>query len=198
VLVEVLDGILDGHHVVVLLGVDQIDHRRQRRGLARARRSRDEHQPLVQGAQVEDRVREPQLLRREDLLGDHPEHRPGSAVVLEEVGAEPCEAWQGVAEVGVGHLLELGPVALRRDLAEHLLHLDRIEDRRLLDGDHLPVEAQHRAPPARHVEVGRTDLLHPLEEGVDPGHGAPRQVRAMARSTRPAPLLKGLLGRTPR
>ena len=45
VLVDVLDRILDGEDVLVALGVDLVDHRRQRRRLAAAGRPGDEHQP---------------------------------------------------------------------------------------------------------------------------------------------------------
>ena len=44
VLVDVLDRILDGDDVLAALGVDLVDHRRQRRRLAAAGRAGDEHQ----------------------------------------------------------------------------------------------------------------------------------------------------------
>ena len=43
VLMDVLDRILDGEDVIVPLGVDLVDHRRQRRRLAAAGRPGDEH-----------------------------------------------------------------------------------------------------------------------------------------------------------
>ncbi len=44
VLVDVLDRILDGEDVLAPLGVDLVDHRRERRGLAAAGRAGDEHE----------------------------------------------------------------------------------------------------------------------------------------------------------
>ena len=44
VLVDVLDRILDREDVLAALGVDLVDHRRQRRRLAAAGRAGDEHQ----------------------------------------------------------------------------------------------------------------------------------------------------------
>ena len=46
VVVQVLDGVLDGEDVHRLGLVDAVDHRRQRRALARAGRAHDEHETV--------------------------------------------------------------------------------------------------------------------------------------------------------
>ena len=43
----VFNGILDGHHVIAAMGVDQVDQRGQGRAFAAAGRSGDQDQPLT-------------------------------------------------------------------------------------------------------------------------------------------------------
>ncbi len=47
--VEDLDGVLDGHDVALAVGVHVVDHRRERRRLARARETGDEHEAVDLG-----------------------------------------------------------------------------------------------------------------------------------------------------
>jgi len=69
-----------------------IDHRAQRRGLARPGRTRDEHEPLVQRAEVQDVLREPELFGGEDLRRDDAQHPRNAAAILEGVDAEARQA----------------------------------------------------------------------------------------------------------
>ena len=67
VLVDVLDRILDGEDVLAPLGVDLVDHRRERRRLAAAGRAGDEHQPARPLGEVADDGRQAELVERLDL-----------------------------------------------------------------------------------------------------------------------------------
>ena len=75
VLVHELDRIFDRDDVIGARAVDVVDHRAERRRLARAGRPGDEHEPLVQLAEVQDVRRQAELLGRQDLRRDDAEHR---------------------------------------------------------------------------------------------------------------------------
>ena len=101
VLVDELDRILDRDDVILARLVDVVDHRAQRRRLARAGRAGDEHQPLVQLAQLQDVRRQAELLGGQDLRRDDAEHRARALAIGEDVRAEPRQAGDLVGEVGV-------------------------------------------------------------------------------------------------
>ena len=61
VLVDVLDRILDREDVLVALGVDLVDHRRQRRRLAAAGRAGDEHEAARPLGERRQHRRQPEL-----------------------------------------------------------------------------------------------------------------------------------------
>jgi hypothetical protein len=67
--VQVLDRVLDRDHVLVALAVDLVEHRGERRRLARAGRARDEHQAARLVADLRDHRRQAQLLEASDLVG---------------------------------------------------------------------------------------------------------------------------------
>ena len=69
VVVHELDWILDGDDVVVPVAVHVVEQGGERGRLARAGGAGDEHEPLREEAQVEDRLREAHVLRRADLGG---------------------------------------------------------------------------------------------------------------------------------
>src|SRR5581483_11091716 len=93
--------------VVVPVAVYVVDHGAEGRGLARARRARDEDEPLREEAEVEDRAREPELLGRDDVARDLAEDAAHPRPVAEEVAAEAGPRPELVGEVGVARLLEL-------------------------------------------------------------------------------------------
>ena len=67
VLVHELDRVLDRDDVVGAVAVDVVDQRAERRGLARAGRAGDQHQPLGQVAELQDLLGEAHLLGGDDL-----------------------------------------------------------------------------------------------------------------------------------
>ena len=68
VLVDVLDRILDREDVIVALGVDLVDHRRQRRRLAAAGRAGDEHEAARPLGELGEHRRQAELAEDADLL----------------------------------------------------------------------------------------------------------------------------------
>ena len=76
--VHELDRVLDGEDVFVALGVDLVDHGRQRRRLARSGRPGDQHQPARPVAQLADHRRQAQLIEGLDLQRNQRKTRPTS------------------------------------------------------------------------------------------------------------------------
>ena len=101
--------------------VDVVDHRRQRRGLARAGRAGDEDDPALLLGQAGDDLRQAELLDRADFEGDRAADDRDRAALFEGVDAEAGEAGDRVGEVGLARLLELGQRAHLGDVVEGLL-----------------------------------------------------------------------------
>ena len=177
VLVHELDRVLDRDDVVAARAIDVIDHRAQRRRLARPGRPGDEHQPLVQVAQVEHRRREAELLGRQDLRRDDAEDGAGSLAIEEQVGAEAGESLDLVGEVGVVAARELVLVRLRNDGIEERDHFRRRDRPGVgLERLDLAVLADERRHVRRQVEVGCLRIDHQPGTAVD-GRGAERNGR---------------------
>ena len=101
IVVDELDRVFDGDDVIGARLVDVVDHRAERRRLARTGRAGDEHQPFLQLAQPEHVGRQPELLGGQDVGGDDAEDRPGAVTIAEHVRPEPRQASDFVGEVGI-------------------------------------------------------------------------------------------------
>ena len=88
VAVEELDRVLDRHDVLVARLVDLVDHRGERRRLARAGRARDEHDAARLARELADDRRQAELLDRHRLGGDQAERRADRAALEVRVDAE--------------------------------------------------------------------------------------------------------------
>ena len=73
VAVEELDRVLDGHDVLFARLVDRVDHGRQRGGLARAGRARDEHEAARLLGEVVDGGRQAEVVDGDDVGRDQAE-----------------------------------------------------------------------------------------------------------------------------
>src|SRR5208282_3361110 len=81
------------------LGIDLVDHGRQRGGFARARRPRYQHQPTRLVAHLAYDWRQTQLVERFDLKRNQTENASRSTALVENVGAEASEALQPEREI---------------------------------------------------------------------------------------------------
>ena len=88
--------------------VDQIDDRRQRRGLARAGRPGHEDDAILERRDFGDGLRQAELGERRDALGDQPHHDRERAALAEDVDAESRDVGNRVGQVA-GALLEERP-----------------------------------------------------------------------------------------
>ena len=157
--VEELDRVLDRDDVELLLAVDLVDHRRERRGLARARRPGHEDQAARLVAEALDDRREAELAEAEDLVGDLPEDAADGAALHEVVAAEAGEALDAEGEVELEVFLEPVLLGVGQDRVGELLRLGDGE-RRIRQRDQAPVQPDHGRRLRRHVEVGRPHLDH--------------------------------------
>ena len=112
-LVVELDRVFDRDDVRRQRVVDDVDHRRERRRLARAGRARQQHEPARLEREVVGDRRRAELLEREDALGDEAQRDGDRAELAEHVDAEPPEPFRRMREVDLVTLLELVALARR-------------------------------------------------------------------------------------
>ncbi len=166
--VHELDRILDRDDVILARLVDVVDHRAERRRLARARGPCHQHEPLVQGAQLQDERRQAQLFGGEDGRGYDPEHRSGTLAIGKDVRAEPGEALNLVGEVRIVALGELLAVHLRHDRPEELHDLGCGQrPGRRIERLHVAVLAYQRRGPHAQVQIRRARGAHRVEQSID-------------------------------
>ena len=123
--VQDLDRVLDRHDVPVVVVVDVIDHRAERRRLARAGRSGDEDETALVVGELADDGRQPERLERRDVALDAPQHEADRAALAHHVHAEAAETGNGIGEVGLGRADELLGALLRHDRERDPLGLHR-------------------------------------------------------------------------
>ena len=162
VLVDVLDRILDGDDVLAPLGVDLVDHRRERRGLAAAGRAGDEHEPARALGQVGDDRRQAELVEWLDLFGNDPVDGRDGAPLIEHVAAKPRHAPDAEREVELEGLLEAFLLRVGQDAVGERLGVGGAE-RRQIEDLQLPVHADLRRRLRRQVQVGAAVVDQRLE-----------------------------------
>src|SRR5690349_3315627 len=112
--VDELDRILDRDDVPLLLPVDAVDHRRERRRLTGTRRSGDENEAARLVGEVRHHARESKLLERADLERDLSNDQRNASTLLEAVAAETREVLDAEREVQLVLDLELLLLVLRQ------------------------------------------------------------------------------------
>src|SRR3954470_14480764 len=110
VVVYELDRIFDRDDVIRSRPVDVVDHRGERRRLAGAGRTGDEHETFLQRTEIQDGWRELELLRRHDARWHLAKHRAHAASVEKHIRAETAEPFHLVGEIRIVTLVEFGKV----------------------------------------------------------------------------------------
>jgi hypothetical protein len=123
VLVQVLDRVFDGDDILPAMGVDVIDHRGQRRGLAASGRSGHEHEPSLEQGDLFQHLGKEQLPDRLDIQGDDPQGNSDRPALLEDAPPEPPEPRQAVGQVDVKILLEPVLLVVGHELISELLSI---------------------------------------------------------------------------
>jgi hypothetical protein len=170
VLVQVLDRVLDRDDVLVPLGVDLVDHRRERGRLARARRSGHKHEPARLLRQVRDHLRQSQLVEGLDLVRNRAEGAGHVAALHEDVGAEARELLHAEREVELVRLLEAVLLRVGEHRVAELLGLGR-RQRRHPQRMELAVDSELRRGTGGDVKVRGALLDHRLQQLVHVRHG---------------------------
>jgi hypothetical protein len=163
VVVVVLDRVLDREDVAVQRGVDGVEHRGQRRRLARAGRPGDENEAARPLAERSHGLRQADLVERHEPVGNQARHQGGVAALAEDRHPEARPQAVREAEVRAALLPELRHHALRRD-GLHQLHRVGGLELVVLDVLEPAVPAHHRRPPDGDVNVRRILLDHEVEE----------------------------------
>ena len=158
-----LDRVLDRDDVDAALLVDDIDHRGERRRLARARRARHEDEAARLEEKLLDGGRQTDLLQREERRGDHPENAAPAPALLEDGDAEARAVLVREGKVGAAVALGLGDLLGRHDLVAQpprLLGRERL----VRDRHQLAVDAQLRRHERAHMQVGRAFVDRRLQQ----------------------------------
>ena len=100
-MVHELDRVFDGDDVIGAGLVDMVDHRAERRRLARTGGTGHEHEAFFQLAEFEHMGRQAELLGGQDVGRDDAEDGAGAVPIPEHVRPEPGQAGDFVREVGV-------------------------------------------------------------------------------------------------
>ena len=167
VAVQELDRVLDGHDVVVARAVDLVDHGCERRRLTGARRARDEDEAARLLRKLVELRRQPEILERLQLGGDHAEGRAEALALEIDVDAEAREARDRVRDVDLAVDLQVLLLLGREDAVEQPLGVVSGEARELVQPLEAAVQADDRVRSDRDVQVGRAESDHRLEQVVD-------------------------------
>lgn len=103
-LMDEFDRILDRQDMGVLVFIDMIDHRRQRRGFAGTGRPCNQHDAARVFGNVLEDLRTVEIFQRQDLGGNGPEDRTGAALLVEGIDAETRQFGNLEGEVALQRL----------------------------------------------------------------------------------------------
>src|SRR6202008_4192032 len=106
VAVQELDGVLDGDQMVGAVGIDAVDHRRQRGGLTGTGRSGNQHQAALLFANLGDYGGEVQFFRGANLGRNDAQNHADVAALLKDVDAEAAQASDTVSHIQFRCFLE--------------------------------------------------------------------------------------------
>ena len=123
VLVQELDRVLDRQDVVLVLAVDHVEHRRQRRRLARAGRPGDEDEAARFGDQLAQHLGHAEGVEARNLLRDQAEGGADRPALEEAVDAEAGDVGDRVGEVQLFVGLEAFALVVVEDAVDDLAGL---------------------------------------------------------------------------
>ena len=106
------------------------------------------------------------IFKPQHPAGNLPEHGRDAVLLVEEIGAEPRDIRNLVAEIHITGFLEHFDLVLRRDLVQHSLEFIVLQ-RRMVHALQLAVNPEHWVVARRQVKVGRLLLEHQIEKCID-------------------------------
>ena len=163
--VEELDWVLDRHDVFVSLAVDLVDHRRECGRFSRSSRSGNQNQTAWLAAQLLDDRRQTEFAEPEYLVGNLPKRGRDRAALMEDVRAEPGEAFEAEREVEFEVLFEPLFLLVGEDRVDEFLGFGGVE-RRVVERRENAVDPDLGRGVRRQMEVRRALAGHLLEHLV--------------------------------
>src|SRR5690606_14893112 len=134
-----LDRILDRDDVRRRVSVAVIDHRGERRRLARAARADHENQPAPKHDEILERVRDAEILEARQVRRDEPQDHRDVAALMEDVYSKAAEPRLRYREVDLEIARERLELRLVHQLERRLTHHLR-RQLHLIDGQDLAVD----------------------------------------------------------
>src|SRR5713226_7276882 len=153
--VEKFDGVFDGDQVFGAVGVDAVDHRRQRGGLTGTGGSGNQHQPALFFANFGDDGGKVQFVRGANFRRDDAQHHADVAALLKDVDAEAAEAGNAIGHIQFRRFLELLLLSVGHHAEGHRKHLFGRDARHVGERGKQAVHAQVRMIADFQVQVGR-------------------------------------------
>ncbi|MFM1944769.1 MAG: hypothetical protein RI897_3751 [Verrucomicrobiota bacterium] len=175
--VDEFDGVFDGEDMFAPVAVGVVHHGGEGGGFTAAGGAGDEDEPAVEHGEFfkdggEWGVEFFEVLEREHLGGDLAEDGGAAPFLVEEIGTEPGDTGDFVAEVDVTGFLVDFDLIIGGDLIEHRLEFVIVEGG-IIYPVQFSVDAEHGRVSGREMEVGSLLLEHQVEEGVNFGHTFP-------------------------
>jgi hypothetical protein len=165
--VKIFDRVLDGHDMRRAGGVDLVDQGGERRALAAASRSRDEHEPAFLGRDLFQHLWQQQIVNGCHAHRDDTENHPDRAALLESVAPEAAEARHAVCEVDLVVVSKLVAVTGGKDRRCHGDDVFVLETAILGCGNQSPADPHHRVRPDLDMKVRGAALNGNLQQIVD-------------------------------
>ena len=169
--VHELDRVFHREDVAVLGFVQVVDHGGQRGRFARARGAGHQHQATGLEGQVAEDLGRVELLQRQDLGGNGPEHGGRAAVLVERVDAETGQAFDFKREVNLEKFLVLLALSVVHDVVHHRVH-GLVVQCFHVDAPHVAVDSNHGWQSRRQVQVGGL-VLDAERQQLGDVHGVP-------------------------
>ena len=162
-----LDGVFDGDQMVGAVGIDAVDHRRQRGGLTGTGGSRNQHQPALLFANFGDHGGKVQFFRGANLGGDDAQHHADVAALLKDVDAEAAQTRNAIGHIQFRCLFELLFLAVGHHAERHGEYLFRGDARHVGQRGEQAVHAQVRVIADFQMQVGRFAFNRAAEKIVN-------------------------------
>jgi len=163
VVVEKLDGVLDGDHVLFAFAVDLVQHGGERGRLARSRWSGDEHQPTRFVTQALHHQRQAKSVETLDFPGNGTEDRADSTPLIENVAAEARQVLQAKGKVQLQVFFKAVLLRIRQHAVGQRFRI-RGGQRRHIERAKLSVHAHARRAVRGDVEVTAPHFDHLLQQ----------------------------------
>jgi hypothetical protein len=166
VAMEEFDGILDRDHVRLVMLVDVLDHRGQRRRLPRPRDARDENQTARLQRHLFEHLGQQQLFERARLIRNRAHREAQRPALLIQVDAKPADAGHADGEVAFLFFRVLLDLLGVHELLGEPLQVFRLE-RGELQRMQVAVEADGGWTADLQVQVRRVELHQLLHHGLE-------------------------------